>query len=117
MVSDGDLDIIGTGIFETEGSAFKFPAGQDTNIDTLSVGNDRAWAFGSSRQKTPIATAANNLEIKKNRHSGNCSPCKTSCLDRCTKVNMDRIKVGNRVAMAFGPVSAANHIKIVTNQQ
>ena len=109
LAGNGDVDIIGTGIFETQGSAFKFPAGQDTNADTLVVGNDRALAFGNSRQKTSIAAATNNLEIKKNQRSGNCS--------HCTKVNLDHIKAGNRVAMALGPVSAANYIKIVTNQQ
>jgi len=109
LAGSGGVDILGTGIFETDGSLIRFPVAQDTNIDTLDVGNDKAMAFGNIWQKTPIATATNNLEIKKNQDSGNCSPC--------TKVNIDQIKVGNRVAMAFGPASAANYIKIVTNQQ
>ena len=37
--------------------------------------------------------------------------------DCCIKVNIEQINVGNREAMAFGPASAANYIKIVTNQQ
>lgn len=117
LAGNGDVDIIGTGIFETDGSAFKFPAAQDTNIDSLVVGNDRALAFGNIWQKTPVATATNNLEIEKNRDLGNCSPCEIPCGDACIKVNMDQIKSGNREAMAFGSASAANYIKIVTNQQ
>ncbi len=120
IVGNGVVDILGRngGIFETEGSAFKFPERQDTNIDSLTVGDDRALAIGHIWQKRPIATATNNLEIKKNQDSGNCSPCgETSCLDSCTKVNIETIKAGNREAMAYGPASAANYIKIVTNQQ
>jgi hypothetical protein len=46
---NGGVDILGKdgGIFETEGSAFKFPELQDTNVDTLTVGNDKALAFGN----------------------------------------------------------------------
>jgi hypothetical protein len=120
IAGDGGVDILGKngGIFETEGSSFMFPEEQDTNIDSLTVGNDKALALGNSWQKRSLATATNNLEIKKNQDSGNCSPCKgTSCLDAGTKVNVETIKAGNRVALAFGPASAANYIKIVTNQQ
>ena len=44
----GAVDILGKdgGIFETEGSAFSFPEFQDTNIDTVTVGNDRLWPSG-----------------------------------------------------------------------
>jgi hypothetical protein len=120
IAGDGGVDILGKngGIFETEGSSFKFPEMQDTNIDSLTVGNDKALASGNNWQKRSLATATNNLEIKKNQDSGNCSPCGgTLCIDACTKVNVETIKAGNRVAMAFGPASAANYIKIVTNQQ
>jgi hypothetical protein len=127
LAGNGGVDIIGTGIFETDGVAFRFPSMQDTNIDSLDVGDDKALAFGNIWQKTRIATATNNLEIKKNQDSGNCSPCVTEtiidedyyqhCSDSCTKVNIEQIKVGNREAIAFGPASAANYIKIVTNQQ
>ena len=121
------MDILGTGIFETNGALTRFPEAQDTNIDTLDVGNDKALAFGNIWQKTPVATATNNLEIKKNQDSGICNPCQIvdpetgllvdGCMDACIKVNIDQIKVGNRVAMAFGFASATNNVKIVANQQ
>ena len=120
LAGDGGVDILGNngGIFETEGSAFRFPEMQDTNLDSLTVGNDKALAIGNIWQKTPLATATNDLVIKKNQDSGNCSPCgDLLCQDSCIKVNAETIKVGNRAAMAFGPASAANYIKIVTNQQ
>lgn len=120
IVGNGGMDILGKngGIFETEGSAFKFPEKQDTNLDSLIVGDDKAMAIGNIWQKGPKAKATNNLEIKKNQDSGNCSPCGGNlCLDPCTKVNVDMIKVGNRRAMAYGSASADNYIKIVTNQQ
>jgi hypothetical protein len=120
LAGNGGVDILGTGIFETDGAAFRFPSMQDTNIDSLDVGNDKALAFGNIWQKTPIATATNNLEIKKNQDSGECNRIidnVSPCQDCCIKVNLEQIKVGNREAMAFGPASAANYIKIVTNQQ
>ena len=112
-----DDDPLTAGIFVTEETAFRFPAAQDTNLDSLVVGNDRALAFDNIWQKTSIATATNDLVIEKNQDSGNCSPCGTTCGDACIKVNLDQIKLGNREAMAFGSASAANYIKIVTNQQ
>jgi len=121
------VDILGTGIFETDGSLIRFPEAQDTNIDTLNVGNDKALAFGNIWQKTPVASATNNLEIKKNQDSGVCTPCQVEdpdtgllvdgCMDTCIKVNVDQINVGNREAMAFGFASATNNVKIVANQQ
>jgi hypothetical protein len=120
LAGNGGVDILGTGIFETDGAAFRFPSMQDTNIDSLDVGNDKALAFGNIWQKTPIATATNNLEIKKNQDSGECNRIidnVSPCQDCCIKVNLEQIKVGNREAMAFGRASAANYIKIVTNQQ
>jgi hypothetical protein len=115
---DGGVDILGKdgGIFETEGSAFRFPESADVNFDSLTVGNDRALAIGPG--KDPIAT--NNLEIKKNQDSGACECCnsgKVSCRDCCIKVNLEQVKVGNRDAMAFGLSEATNNVKIVTNQQ
>ena len=120
--------VLASGIFETEESSIKFPAGQDTNIDSLQVGNDKAFAYGSIFTKTPKATATNNLEIKKNQDSGACAPCEIldetgevietiGCTDTCIKVNVDQINVGNREAMAFGFASATNNVKIVANQQ
>ena len=120
LAGNGGVDILGTGIFETDGVAFRFPSMQDTNIDSLYVGNDKALAFGNIWQKTPIATATNNLEIKKNQDSGECNRIidnVSPCQDCCIKVNLEQINVGNREAIAFGPASAANYIKIVTNQQ
>ena len=67
----GGKDVLEMGIFETEESTLKFPAAQDTNIDLLEVGNDRALAIG--RGADPIAT--NNLEIKKTQDSGKCQCC------------------------------------------
>jgi len=123
--------ILGEAMFEGM-SEMKFPAGQDTNIDILKVGNDRALAFGSSWGGVAFdPKATNNLEIKKNQDSGACNSCCESdaamldntspcavCQDACTKVNIESIKVGDRTAMAFGfGTEATNNVKIVTNQQ
>ena len=116
LAGNGGVDILGTGIFETDGAAFRFPSMQDTNIDSLIVGNDRALAIGPGID--PIAT--NNLEIKKNQDSGECNRIidnVSPCQDCCFKVNIDQIKVGNREAMAFGLSEATNNVKIVANQQ
>jgi hypothetical protein len=123
LAGTGGVDILGDGIFETDISGIRFPSAQDTNVDSLQVGNDKANAFGSSDlfAKEPVAT--NNLEIKKNQDSGECTTCRDSdgfvvdCNDTCIKVNIETIKVGNRDAMAFGFASATNNVKIVTNQQ
>jgi len=128
LAGSGGVDILGTGIFETDGALIRFPEAQDTNIDTLEVGNDKALAFGNIWQKTPVAAATNNLEIKKNQDSGVCAPCNLlpddpedpmpiGCTDSCIKVNIDKISVGNREAMAFGFAAATNNVKIVANQQ
>ena len=116
----GALDILGDGIYETEDAALQFPTAADTNYDRLVVGNDRATAFG---QIDPIATATNNLEIKKNQDSGKCDCCPVSgdgtesCHDCCVKLNYEDITVGDRTANAFGFAAATNNVKIVTNQQ
>jgi hypothetical protein len=123
MAGTGGVDILGDGIFETEGSAFRFPPEADTNIDILKVGNDNTLAVGwmFPRHKGP-AVATNNLEIKKNQDSGECACCKVldasaPCSDCCIKYNIEQIEVGNRKAMAFGFAAATNNVKIVTNQQ
>ncbi|VVB63151.1 Uncharacterised protein [uncultured archaeon] len=135
----GGVDILGQGIFETGGSAFKFPAAADTNFDSVKVGNDNAFAVGIGLGVFPFsndvgATARNNLEIKKNQNSGDCSCCQaldssSPCKDCCLKYNVEQIEVGSRNAMAigvgagFGPFSAnsgaiaENNIKVVTNQE
>jgi len=122
MSGSGSVDILGKngGIFETDGSAFRFPELTDTNVDSLTVGNDKALAIGSFWHRAPMAVATNNLEIKKNQDSGACECCSSgdvSCQDCCIKVNLEQINVGNRNAMAFGFAAATNNVKIVTNQQ
>jgi hypothetical protein len=111
MSGSGGVDILGTngGIFETEGSAFRFPEVADTNFDSLTVGNDKALAIGSFWHRGPMAVATNNLEIKKNQDSGAC--------DSCLKVNVEQVTVGNRNALAFGSAAAVNNVKLVLNQQ
>jgi hypothetical protein len=130
MGSSGGVDILGTelgrGIFETDGSALQFPALADTNYDSVTVGNDKATAFGTTwgwMNHYGPANAVNNLEIKKNQDSGDCDSCCATatsdcgeCQDACLKANIEQIKVGNRDVMAFGFANAANNVKIVTNQ-
>jgi hypothetical protein len=125
--TDG-VDVLGDGIFETEGTAFKLPTA-DTNFDSIEVGNDNARAIGIGLGAFPFnhdvgAVAKNNLEIKKNQDSGKCT-----CNDDCTKYNVEHIEVGSRNAFAVGigagvgPFAdntgavAENNVKIVTNQQ
>jgi hypothetical protein len=139
IIGTGGTDILGDGIFETDNGAFRFPVSDDTNFDSVQVGNDKATAFGSDSGfpfgfRNGPAKAENNLEIKKNQNSGNCSPCikkcqgffpesdemnliyEERCGDACIKANIEQIKVGNREALAFGLASATNNVKIVTNQ-
>lgn len=122
IAGNGGVDILGQngGIFETDGSAFRFPEFQDTNVNTLTVGTDKALAFGNAWQKNPATFATNNLEIKENQDSGECTCCSSgnvSCQDCCIKVNIDQIRAGNRDALAFGFAAATNNVKLVTNQQ
>ena len=124
LSGSGSVDILGKGaggIFETTGSAFKFPDFANTNFDSLSVGNDKSSGHGKYlATNTAITIATNNLEIKKNQDSGACDCCTSgdlSCQDCCLKVNLEQITVGNREAMAFGMAVATNNVKIVTNQQ
>jgi hypothetical protein len=138
------VDILGQGIFETGGSAFKTPAHADTNFDSVDVGNDAALAIGAGAWGPGPAGAVNNgnvqalndLEIKKNQDSGACAPCQAldsngACQDACTKYNIEQIRVGSRNAIAIGAgawgpgsaslnaggIVASNTVKIVTNQQ
>jgi hypothetical protein len=106
-------------MFMMEGSTLKFPVHQDTNFDSIAVGNDKAMSFGMGWHHK--AVAENNLEIKKSQDSGACECCQAldtscPCKDCCLKLNIEKIKVGNREAMAFGSAKATNNIKIVTNQ-
>ena len=142
-VGTGGVDILGQGIFETGGSAFKFPVEADTNFDSVDVGNDNAMAIGVGGQiafpfgsNSAAVTAQNNLKIKKNQDSGACVPCQSldssnACQDSCKKYNVEQIKVGSRSATAIGLTGqigfpfgvntastlAQNNVEIVTNQQ
>jgi len=80
IIGTGGTDILGDGIFETDNGAFRFPISDDTNFDSVQVGNDKATAFGSDSGfpfgfRNGPAKAENNLEIKKNQDSGKCKPC------------------------------------------
>ncbi len=117
MVGQGGTDILDGGIFTSEGDALQLPITANTNVDMVTVGDDKATAFGMGDgfpfgPRNGPATAQNNLEIKKNQQSGNSSPGANVGL----KVNIENIEVGNRAALAFGSASATNNIKIVTNQ-
>jgi hypothetical protein len=144
MVGNGGVDILGQGIFETGGSAFKFPGATDTNFDSIDVGSDTARAIGigfttqrgAFNDNTKAVTAQNNLKIKKNQDSGECACCQAldsscPCQDCCIKYNVEQVKVGDRSATALGfgslqtgifndnsiSVLAQNNVEIVTNQQ
>jgi hypothetical protein len=111
-------EVLGQGIFETGEFTFTIPVKADVNFDQLAVGNDFAFATGRG-------AAENNLKIKKNQDSGECdccAPVNAGCSDCCNKVNVENVKVGNRLAIATGgffpgPVTkATNNVEIVTNQ-
>jgi len=105
----------------------------DRNFDSLEVGSDSAIAMNSLMGPKLKTLATNNLEIKKNQDSGDCSddccdpwiksvgPDGTveshDCKDCCTKYNRDTIKVGSRGAIAFGLASATNNVKVVAEQK
>lgn len=96
----------------------------DINYDSLTVGNDNARAIGEDGFfpfSKATAKAENNLEIKKNQQVGPCGCCPAMnnscpCQDCGTTINIERIKIGNRDAQAFGSASAMNNIKIVISQ-
>jgi hypothetical protein len=109
-----NIDLLHNGIFETNGNAFSFPvADLNTNYDSLQVGNDKATSFGMGCS-FPFgfcngpANAENNLEIKKNQNADS---------DTSFKLNIEQIKVGDRVAQAFGFATANNNVKILVNQE
>jgi hypothetical protein len=129
MVGNGGVDILGKGIFESDGNAFQFPVFADTNYGSVTMGNDKALAFGMGNGwpwtfVNGPANAQNNVEVKKNQDSGPCDSCCAAgssgscalCQDACSKINTDMIKLGNTEAMAFGFASATNNIKVVSNQ-
>jgi hypothetical protein len=117
--------VLGEAIFETE-NAITFPAGQNANFDQLVVGNDKAIAIQPPWQRVD-PTATNNLEIiKKQENIDNCSPCCSAevydtdceaCADACSLVNVEQVKVGDRMAIAVGQAVATNNVKIVAVQE
>lgn len=139
----GGVDILGQGIFETGGNAFKFPANAHTNFDSVEIGNDNALAIGGAAQfnfpfgnNQAAVTAQNNLKIKKNQDSGECQCCQaidnnSPCQDCCVRYNVEQIKAGSRSATAIGlsiqgafpfgfntnSALAQNNVEIATNQQ
>lgn len=134
IVGNGGVDVLGEGIFETQGSAFKFPAASNTNYDSVKVGNDNALAIGVGGQfagpfgmNSAAVTAQNNLKIKKNQDTGDSATC-ASC---SPKYNVEQIEVGSRSAIAIGvgiqgalpfarnaaTTLAQNNVEIATNQQ
>ncbi len=131
QMGTGPTDILGQGIFETEGGAFSMAS--DTNSDQVTVGDDIAQAFGWSQGPFVYpAYATNNLEIKKNQDTGPCACCQlcpskpskdpyqicpsNACKDCCSTANLETITVGNRYVFASGPATSTNNVKIVTNQ-
>lgn len=111
IVGADGVDILGDGIFQSEGNAFRFPIDFSTSYDSLTVGDDKATALGTGKifpfgGTAPVAQ--NNMEILKSQNS--------SPVGGYTVVNLDQIKAGSRTALASGHASSVNNVKIVTNQ-
>jgi len=87
-----------------------------TNRDTMDIGKEESLAFTASFFNKDAARATNDLEIKKNQDSGNCSGCPESCSNACVKLNREQIWVGDRDASAHGSGDSENHVKLVSNQ-
>ncbi len=119
------VDILGGGIFETEGGACRFSTSRSTNFDSVTVGNDKATAFGNYWDHGIFghqAIAQNNLEVKKNQMSGPATCCQliapaAPCRECAPQMNLEQIKLGDRKAFAYGNALAQNNVKIVTNQE
>jgi len=75
------------------------------NSDSVQVGNDEARSIGDYGS----TIAVNNLEIEKNQDSGECNSC--------NKSNLEKIKIGDRKALASDDAIGTNSVKVVTNQQ
>ena len=108
-------DILGNGIFESS-DGLKFPESSflsDTNFDSITVGNDRANAYGFEGffpfYSNP-AKAENNLEVKKNQQVG------PLLSNSSVLVNIDQVHIGDRSAQAYGNAEAVNNVKLVLNQ-
>ena len=111
IVGADGVDILGDGIFQSEGNAFRFPLDFSTSYDSLTVGDDKATALGMGKifpfgGTAPVAQ--NNLAILKSQNS--------SPEGGYTVVNLDQIKAGSRTALASGHASSVNNVKIVANQ-
>jgi hypothetical protein len=117
------VDILHNGIFETDGNAFSFPVGaSNTNYGSIQVGDDKASSFGMGSSfpfgyKNGPANAQNNLEIKKNQDAGPRYDEEVGFDEYNIKLNIEQIKVGSRMAQAFGYATAVNNVKIVSNQE
>jgi len=117
MAICGSSEVLEMGVYETATTAFTIPAKADVNHDQLITGGDVAIAVVGGQ-------AENELKIKKNQDSGDCSCCapvNQVCSDCCNKVNVEDLRVAGRVAIAlggspFGPSRANNKVEIVTNQ-
>jgi hypothetical protein len=116
IVGANSVDLLGNGIFQSAGNAFRFPVVVNTNYNSVTVGDDKATAIGTGRVfpfGNPNPKAQNNLAILKSQHSGeNTSPNS----DYTLKVNLNQIKAGSRTASASGYASSVNNVKIVDNQ-
>lgn len=118
IVGAGSVDILGGGIFQSSGNAFRFPILSNTNYDSVTVGNDRAQALGMGKVfpfgfGSSLPKAENNLLILKSQNTGeNASPEGAYTL----KANFNQIKAGSRTASASGEASSVNNVKIVDNQ-
>ena len=92
----------------------------DTNYDSIEVGVADALAIDFlndwALDKANEVKANNILEIKKNQNSGICECC-IECNDCCAKNNIEKIKVGDRKAFAYGSANSENNGKIIANQQ
>jgi hypothetical protein len=116
IVGANGVDILGNGIFQSAGNAFRFPLVSNTNYNSVTVGNDKATALGMGKVfgfGGSLPKAQNNLEILKSQNSGeNTSPDSSFVL----KVNLNQIKAGSRIASASGYASSVNNVKVVDNQ-
>jgi hypothetical protein len=116
IVGAGNVDILGDGIFQSSGNAFRFPIVSNTNYDSVTVGNDKALALGIGKVfpfgfGSSLPKAENNLAILKSQDTGgNTSP------NSYYKLNLNQIKAGSRTASASGDASSVNNVKIVDNQ-
>ncbi len=121
-IGGDSVDILHNGIFESDGNAFSFPVDfQNTNYGSVTAGDDVASSFGMGSSfpfgyKNGPANAQNSLEIIKNQDAGP-RVNETGTFDTSIKLNIDQIKVGNRMAQAFGYATANNNVKIVSNQE